>query len=241
MKQEKKVCPRSVKNYLKFAAKQPSGCLYQEAGVTYDKASCKTSQAQPTKQQLLNTLKAKYRECTSCPLAKQGRSNVVFGHGNPNATLMFVGEGPGRDEDLQALPFVGRAGKLLTKILQAMGLEREDVYISNIVKCRPPNNRAPLPNESQTCKSQILFEEMKIIQPKIICTLGATATRELLEQDQPQISQTSISKIRGTFIPFKNTLVMPTFHPAYLLRNPNKKREVWIDMQKIMEKLKSYT
>lgn len=215
--------PKDIKDFLDFTKNQPKGTVYG------DSQSEKTEPL--TKQQQLDNLKQKHTHCTLCPLSGMGRANVVFGHGNPDAKLMFVGEGPGRDEDLQALPFVGRAGKLLTKIIEAMKLTRKEVYISNIVKCRPPQNRAPLPNESQICKNTILFKEIEIIKPKIICTLGATATQELLEKP------ISITKIRGTFIPFRNTLLMPTFHPAYLLRNPQKKEEVWIDMQKIMEKL----
>lgn len=181
----------------------------------------------------LQELKSKYSNCNLCPLSTQGRSNVVFGHGNEEAELMFIGEGPGRDEDKQALPFVGRAGKLLTKIIEAMNLKREEVYISNIVKCRPPKNRAPLPNESSCCKKAILFEEIKAIKPKIICTLGATATRELLEQD------ISISKVRGqlqelSITPEIKIPVMPTYHPAYLLRNQSQKKTVWEDMKKIL-------
>jgi len=210
---------KNIEAYLSFLAKQPKGTVYS------DQAPGKSKKEQ------LEELKEKYRKCQECPLAQQGRTNVVFGHGNENAKLMFVGEGPGRDEDLQALPFVGRAGKLLTKIIEAMKMKREDVYISNIVKCRPPNNRAPLPNESEACKNNILFKEIEIIQPKIICTLGATATQELLGRP------ISISKIRGTFLEFKNRLLIPTFHPAYLLRNSTKKREVWIDMQAIIKKL----
>jgi len=219
---------KKVKDYLSFIEKQPKGTIVGE----YKQ---REPEGRTEEKKTLGEIKAGYANCMQCPLAKQGRSNVVFGHGNPKARLMFVGEGPGRDEDIQALPFVGRAGKLLTKIIQAMGLERKDIYISNIVKCRPPNNRAPLPNESQTCKNAILFKEIEIIQPEIICTLGATATQELLEKP------ISITKIRGTFIPFRNTLLMPTFHPAYLLRNPAKKKEVWLDMQNILKKLNSST
>lgn len=211
-----------INNYLNFLSKQPKGTVYGEL------------KKMKTKQQQLNDLKTKYANCTLCPLSTQGRTNVVFGHGNPESKLIFVGEGPGRDEDIQALPFVGRAGRLLTKIIQAMGVKRKDVYISNIVKCRPPNNRAPLPNESTVCKKSILYREIEIIKPKIICTLGSTATQELLE------TPISITKVRGTFIEFNNALVMPTFHPAYLLRNPSKKLEVWNDMKKIMEKLKEF-
>jgi DNA polymerase len=214
---------KKVHDYIKFLNKRPTGTVYQEP------MQQKTSK---TKQEQLNELKTAYAACTKCPLATQGRTNVVPGAGNPNAKLMFIGEGPGRDEDLQALPFVGRAGKLLNKILQAMGLSRNDVYISNIVKCRPPKNRAPLPNESQTCKTNILFKEIEIIKPTIICTLGTVATQELLERP------ISISKVRGTTqaftTPHGDIPVIPTFHPAYLLRNPAKKKEVWDDMQQIL-------
>lgn len=182
----------------------------------------------------LTELNTKYINCQACPLATQGRSQVVFGHGNPHATLMFVGEGPGRDEDKQGLPFIGRAGQLLTKIIEAMGLTREDVYISNVVKCRPPENRAPLPIESNTCKNLILYREIDIIQPKVICALGATALQSLLGEDA------RISKYRGVFTEFRGILLLPTYHPAYLLRNPAEKRTVWEDMKKIMEKLKEF-
>ena len=221
---------KKINDFLKFVSEQPKGTIYETPKRCTPKGP--VSQTPLTKQEQLKQLKKQSANCTLCPLATQGRKNVVFGNGNFDAKLMFVGEGPGRDEDLQALPFVGRAGKLLTKIIEAMGLKRTDVYISNIVKCRPPNNRAPLPDESQICKKSILFHEIEIIKPKIICTLGSTATQELLEKP------ISISKIRGTFIDFNNTLLMPTFHPAYLLRNPSKKLEVWNDMKKIMEKLK---
>lgn len=180
----------------------------------------------------LAALNKQHIMCSKCPLATLGRAQVVFGKGSANAKLMFIGEGPGRDEDLQGIPFVGRSGQLLTKIIEAMGLTRDEVYISNVVKCRPPKNRAPLPGESSTCKTNLLFKELEIIQPQIICTLGATAAKQLLGQD------IAISRIRGTFINFNGYTIMPTFHPAYLLRDPRKKREVWEDMKKIMEKLK---
>ena len=171
---------------------------------------------------------AKIYACTKCPLATQGRAQVVFGTGSPNAQLMFVGEGPGRDEDQQGKPFVGRAGKLLTNIINAMAMTREEVFISNTVKCRPPQNRAPLPNESSTCINLILLEEIAIVQPKIICTLGATATRALLGD------QATLSKTRGKIIQSEHFSILPTYHPAYLLRNPGAKKFVWDDMQKIM-------
>lgn len=184
------------------------------------------------KEILLAKLKEQYKNCGQCPLATQGRSQVVFGHGNPNATLMFIGEAPGRDEDIQGKPFVGRSGQLLTKIIMAMGLTREEVYISNVAKCRPPNNRTPTIQERETCKKQILFKEIEIIKPKIICTLGSPAIKGLLGD------HIMISQVRGKFCLFQNIPVMPTYHPAYLLRNPIEKRTVWEDMKKIMAKLK---
>ena len=196
----------------------------------------KTSQpnilnSQKTKTEQLEELCNKYKNCNKCPLAKQGRNQVVFGQGSPNAKLMFIGEAPGRNEDILGIPFVGRAGKLLTKIIEAMGLKREDVYITNVAKCRPPNNRTPLPEESTICKKSILFKEIKIIQPKIICTLGACAIKSLLNQD------IKISKTRGSFIKVDKYEIMPTYHPAYLLRNPSAKKLVWEDMNKILKKI----
>ena len=179
----------------------------------------------------LHVLKKQTANCSICPLAKLGRTQVVFGFGNPQAKIMFIGEAPGRDEDKQGYPFIGRAGQLLTKIIQDMKLSREDVYISNVVKCRPPNNRVPLPIESNTCKQLILFKEIDIIKPEVICTLGSTAAQALLGDT------VSFGRIRGTWCDFKKTPVMPTYHPAYLLRNPSAKRVVWEDMQKVMMKL----
>jgi len=165
--------------------------------------------------------------CTLCPLS-QGRTQVVFGVGNPDADLMFVGEAPGRDEDAQGEPFVGKAGQLLTKIIEAMGFQRSDVYIANVNKCRPPNNRAPLPDEMDACRP-FLLRQIDIIQPKVVCLLGATAVRGLLQ------SKDSITRIRGQFLRWRGILVMPTFHPAYLLRNPAEKRTVWGDVQKVRD------
>lgn len=207
-----------VKNYIKFLSSQPKGFVYND-------------ESKLDNQAMLDNIKLKFTKCTKCPLATQGRQQVVFGVGNPNAKLMFVGEGPGRDEDAQGKPFVGRAGQLLTKIIEAMKLTRDDVYISNVVKCRPPENRAPLPTESEVCKNLILFKEIEIIKPKIICALGATALQGLMGDGF------SISKVRGTFLQFKDILVMPTYHPAYLLRNPDAKRFVWEDMKVVLEKL----
>jgi len=155
----------------------------------------------------------------------------VLGAGDPKAELMFVGEAPGEDEDLQGLPFVGRAGQLLTKIIEAMGLKRSDVYIANILKCRPPNNRPPLPIEIIECEN-ILKKQIDIIDPKIICTLGKFASQTLLR------TETTISALRGNFKEYNGIKLMPTFHPAYLLRNPADKKLVWQDMKKIMKELK---
>lgn len=196
--------------------------------------SYSTKKFKQTKKIHLDELSASHLSCQKCPLATQGRKQVVFGSGNAEAKLMFIGEGPGRDEDIQGLPFVGRAGQLLNKIIEAMGMKREDVYISNAVKCRPPGNRTPLPLEVDTCKNLLLFKEIDIIQPKIICTLGSPATKALLGE------HIKISQARGIFAEFKGIPVMPTYHPAYLLRNPVEKRTVWEDMKKIMNKLNQF-
>jgi len=178
----------------------------------------------------LAALAARAKVCTKCSELARCRKNVVFGVGNVHAELMFIGEAPGADEDEQGEPFVGRAGKLLTKIIEAMGLRREDVYIANVLKCRPPQNRAPLPEETSNCLPYLL-EQIDAIKPKVIVALGATAVRALLDV------QLGITKMRGNWYTFHNTPIMPTFHPAYLLRNPPAKREVWEDMKTVLEKL----
>ncbi len=180
-------------------------------------------------QDSLKNIRADLGDCRRCKL-HSNRNKIVFGDGTPNAKLVFVGEGPGSDEDLQGIPFVGRAGQLLTKIIEAMGLTRDDVYICNIVKCRPPKNRNPEPDEIRTCLP-FLERQLRAIQPEFICALGNFAARTLLETDAP------ISKLRGTFHHYMGIRVMPTFHPAYLLRNSGKKRDVWEDIQKIMGKM----
>ncbi len=168
-------------------------------------------------------------DCHRCKLSKE-RTNIVFGVGNPKAKLVFVGEGPGNDEDKQGEPFVGRAGQLLTKIIQAMGLQREDVYICNIVKCRPPGNRNPMPDEIETC-SPFLERQLMAIKPDFICGLGKFAAQTLLDTTVP------ISRLKGQFHDYIGIKLMPTYHPAYLLRNPGKKRDVWEDMQKLMKEM----
>ena len=170
-------------------------------------------------------------DCKRCKLC-EGRTKIVFGTGAPSATLMFVGEGPGFDEDRQGLPFVGRAGQLLNQIIKAMGFEREQVYIANVVKCRPPENRTPQPDEVEAC-SPFLFKQIDILRPRVIVALGAPAAHALLS------TSVGISKIRGEFREYQGIHVMPTFHPAYLLRNPSAKKMVWEDMQKVMAYLSS--
>ena len=169
-------------------------------------------------------------DCTRCKLHK-GRNKIVFGDGNPKAELVFIGEGPGADEDVQGLPFVGRAGKLLTQMIEAMGLQRKDVYICNVVKCRPPENRAPEPDEVATC-SPYLLRQIDVIQPKVIVCLGAVAAKTLLETTK------GISQFRGQWLQWHGRKLMATYHPAYLLRNPNAKGEVWKDLQKVMVELR---
>jgi DNA polymerase len=165
-------------------------------------------------------------ECTRCRLHMQ-RNKIVFGAGNPRAELVFVGEGPGHDEDVQGLPFVGRAGKLLTQMIEAMGLTREQVYICNVVKCRPPENRKPEDDEVATC-SPYLYRQLDVIAPKAIVCLGLTAAQALLK------TKDSISRFRGEWFDYRGTKLLATYHPAYLLRNPNAKGEVWKDLQKVM-------
>ena len=172
----------------------------------------------------LEQLEGMINQCTACKL-HEGRNKFVFGSGNPNADVMVVGEGPGAVEDKQGLPFVGRAGKLLTDILKAIKFERDDVFIANIVKCRPPDNRTPLPDEMDTCLLY-LKKQIEIIQPKIILCLGLTAAKGLLKK------RDSLTSMRGKLFEFENIKVMVTYHPAALLRNPNWKRPCWEDLQK---------
>jgi uracil-DNA glycosylase len=168
-------------------------------------------------------------DCTRCKLHR-GRTKLVFGDGNPKAELVFVGEGPGRDEDEQGLPFVGRAGKLLTQMIEAMGLQRRDVYICNVVKCRPPENRTPEKDEVETC-SPFLLRQLDVISPKVVVCLGSVAAQTLLETNR------GISHFRGEWLDFRGRKLMATYHPAYLLRNPGAKGEVWKDLQKVMAAL----
>ncbi len=165
-------------------------------------------------------------DCTRCKLHRH-RNKIVFGAGNPHAELMFVGEGPGHDEDLKGLPFVGRAGQLLTQMIEAMGLSRSDVYIANVVKCRPPENRLPEKDEVSTCMP-FLLRQVGAIQPKVIVCLGSCAAQALLSTNK------AISRFRGEWFDFRGSRLMATYHPAYLLRNPHAKPEVWSDLKKVM-------
>lgn len=167
--------------------------------------------------------------CTRCKLCL-GRKTIVVGEGNPKAQLVFVGEGPGEQEDLKGRPFVGKAGQLLDRMTEAMGLKREQVYIANVVKCRPPGNRNPEPEEIQSC-SPFLYRQLDLIQPKVIVALGKFSAQTLLN------TQERITKLRGRFYPYRNAKLMPTFHPAYLLRNPESKKEAWADLQLVAKEL----
>lgn len=168
-------------------------------------------------------------DCTRCKLHR-GRTTIVFGDGNASTDLMFIGEGPGRDEDIQGLPFVGRAGKLLTQMIEAMGLQRKDVYICNVVKCRPPENRTPEKDEISTC-SPFLLRQIEVINPRVIVCLGSVAAQTLLETNR------GITHYRGEWLDFQGRKLLATYHPAYLLRNPSAKGEVWKDLQKVMAEL----
>jgi len=175
---------------------------------------------------------AEIGDCTRCPL-HQERTHVVHTEGNRKARLMFVGEAPGADEDAQARPFVGRAGQLLTKIIEAIGLKREEVLIGNVNRCRPPGNRAPTAEEASMCKP-FLLREIAVVQPEVIVVLGNTAMKNLLD------TREGITRLRGMFQDYKGIKVMPTFHPAYLLRDPSKKRETWEDLKKVRDYLDSH-
>ena len=176
-------------------------------------------------QSLLDKVVEDMGDCKRCKLHSM-RKNIVFGVGNSNARLMFVGEAPGAEEDEQGMPFVGKAGQLLTKIIEAINLKRSDVYIANIIKCRPPSNRNPDEDEITTCIS-FLKKQIEIIAPEIVCTLGNIATRSLLDTDM------GITKLRGRFHERSGLKIMPTYHPSYLLKNQSKKRETWEDMKKV--------
>ncbi|MCX7816503.1 MAG: uracil-DNA glycosylase [Syntrophales bacterium] len=181
-------------------------------------------------EETLEDIKVDLECCRRCQLHRY-RKNIVFGEGNPKARLVFVGEAPGAEEDEQGRPFVGKAGQLLTKIIEAMKMKRDEVYICNILKCRPPNNRDPLPDEISACEP-FLIRQLEVIKPEVICALGSIAARTLLRTEVP------ITALRGRFHSYKGIDLMPTYHPAYLLRNPAAKRYVWEDMQLVMKRIR---
>lgn len=214
---------------VKFYMELEKACGVGEIARTRMTAKAAGDGAQAASSGALDALRQEVAGCRKCALAGT-RLNVVFGSGNPRAKLMFIGEAPGGDEDKQGMPFVGRAGQLLTKIIEAMGLRREDVYIANILKCRPPDNSAPLPDEIAACSDNVR-RQVALIRPKVICTLGKFESQTLLNTETP------ISALRGNFYGYEGIKVMPTFHPAYLLRNPPDKKLVWSDMKKVMKEL----
>jgi DNA polymerase len=179
----------------------------------------------------LAAIRTELGECTRCKLHALGRQQIVYGVGNPSADLMFVGEAPGAEEDVRGEPFVGRAGQLLTKIIEAIGLRREEVYIANLIKCRPPANRNPEPDEVGQCEP-FLFQQIDAIKPKVIVALGKFAAQSLLRSTEP------ITRLRGREFQYRDAILMPTYHPAYLLRTPSAKREVWEDMKRVSTILK---
>jgi DNA polymerase len=181
----------------------------------------------PSEPPTLEEIRKELGDCKRCKLHRTRRT-IVFGEGNKKAKLMFIGEGPGYDEDVQGRPFVGKAGQLLTKIIQSIHLEREEVYIANIIKCRPPQNRNPEPDEIGSC-SPFLMKQIQAIQPRIVCALGTFAAQTLLQTD------VKITSLRGRTFDLQGIKVLPTYHPAFLLRNPDKKREVWEDMKQVAE------
>jgi len=206
--------------------------LQKELGVAHaDLRWPEPAAAAPVVRPTLEQVREELGECTRCKL-HAGRIQIVFGVGNPAARLVFVGEAPGADEDAQGEPFVGRAGQLLTKIIEAMGLRREDVYICNIIKCRPPSNRTPEADEIVACQP-FLLQQLQAIGPKFICALGGPATQTLLQTKEP------ISRLRGRFHDFHGIPLLPTFHPAFLLRNPSEKKTVWEDMKLLLRHLQA--
>jgi len=213
-------------NILKFMAR--CGCKgYDPSEKTIQTLDGWTVTKSGYRLESLNEIRNDLGDCRRCKLW-QGRTNIVYGAGNPHARLVFVGEGPGYEEDRQGEPFVGKAGQLLTKIIEAMKLSRDQVYICNVIKCRPPGNRNPEPDEIKAC-FPFLKRQLDSISPEFICALGSVAANSLLEKE------VFISRVRGRFFDYKGIRVMPTYHPAYLLRNPGKKRDVWEDVQKIMK------
>ena len=202
--------------------------IIREEDISQSPASRASDAIDPVR--ALRLIREDLGDCTRCRLHQQGRKQIVFGVGNPNADLMFIGEAPGADEDEQGEPFVGRAGQLLNNMLRAMGLRREQVYIANIIKCRPPGNRTPERDECETC-SPFLMRQIAVIKPKVIVALGAVAAKTLL------VINASMSDLRGRWYDFRGTKLAVTYHPAFLLRDPRQKKEAWKDLQMVMKEL----
>jgi len=234
--------PRQVAEHLRFYAEMGVSGLSRDtkwrardrhshaapsAPVSAPPASAPAPSASAPRAWTLQAIREDIGDCTRCKLATLGRKQIVFGVGNPNADLMFVGEGPGADEDIQGIPFVGRAGQLLTKMIEAMGFAREDVYIANVVKCRPPENRNPEPDEIESCEP-FLFRQIDSIKPTVIVALGAFAARTLLRTQDP------ISRLRGRLFDYHGAKLIPTFHPSFLLRSPGQKKYAWEDLKKAL-------
>jgi uracil-DNA glycosylase len=196
----------------------------------FQSASTKPETGVADPSRALKLIREDLGDCTRCRLHKQGRKQIVFGVGNATAELMFIGEAPGADEDIQGEPFVGRAGQLLNNMIKAMGLEREQVYIANIIKCRPPGNRTPERDECETC-SPFLMRQIEVIKPKAIVALGAVAAKTLLAINAP------MTELRGRWYDFRGTKLAVTYHPAFLLRDPRQKKEAWKDLQMVMKEL----
>jgi len=215
-------------NNLKQNSKELSGVSHKSQKRTDDRRPAANDRND--KEPALKLLREEIGDCKRCKLSGK-RKNIVFGEGNPDARLMFIGEAPGAEEDLQGRPFVGDAGMVLTRLINKMGFQREDVYITNIVKCRPPLNRDPEPDEAETCRS-FVERQIEIIRPDVIMSLGRVATMNLTGD-----MKLKITAVRGKFFFYKGISVMPTFHPAYLIRNPKDKWLTWNDAQKVMEKL----
>ncbi|MGH9314490.1 MAG: uracil-DNA glycosylase [Vicinamibacterales bacterium] len=226
---------QQLAEHLKYFAELGVGGIGRDSGWSRPANEAEASSHTPTEipvrfsrsaADVLTALRDEIGDCTRCKLHRLGRRQVVFGVGNPNAELMFVGEAPGHDEDVQGIPFVGRAGQLLTKIIEAIGLKRDDVYIANVVKCRPPENRNPESDEVATCQP-FLFRQIQAIAPRVIVALGSFAAKTLLATEAP------ISRLRGRVYDLEGAQLVCTFHPAYLLRSPERKRDTWEDMKKV--------
>jgi uracil-DNA glycosylase family 4 len=226
------VVPGSASELENNVARPPSAAfVLKELAVIVPEESLPKPKSQPADPATaLRLIREDLGDCTRCRLHKQGRKQIVFGVGDPNADLMFIGEAPGADEDEQGEPFVGRSGQLLTNMIKAMGLRREDVYIANIIKCRPPGNRTPERDECDTC-SPFLMRQIESIRPKALVALGAVAAKTLLAINAP------MSELRGRWYDFRGTKLAVTYHPAFLLRDPRQKKETWKDLQMVMKEM----